>query len=330
MIKKVMKANSNFMKYFQKFDNLTGQGDQMKLVFRRIEEAAASDVTVLILGESGTGKELVAESIHKRSKRCDKPFIPVNTGAISRELVTSELFGHQRGAFTGATETKLGKFEQANKGTIFLDEISSMDETTQVSLLRVLETKKIQRIGGRKFVNTDVRVIAASNVDLYNSIKNAESTVREDLFHRLSVFTITLPPLRERVGDIEILAEELLKDACEEFDKDIHGFEQNAFHAMLDYSWPGNVREMKNVIQRAVLICRGKWITLNNLPQRVRTSKKNFENIIIPIGTSLQEAEKEIISKTLAMTKGNRKKAAEILGISRRALYNKMSKLQIV
>ncbi len=317
------------MKYFPKFDDLTGQSAQMKLIFRRIEEAATSDVTVLILGESGTGKELVAQSIHKRSERGDKPFIPVNTGAISRELVTSELFGHQKGAFTGASETKLGKFEQANGGTIFLDEISSMDETTQISLLRVLETKKIQRIGGRKFINTDVRVIAASNVDLFNSIKYEDSIIREDLFHRLSVFTITLPPLREREGDIDILAEELLKDACEEFDKNIHGFEQNAFHALLDYSWPGNVREMKNVIQRAVLICRGKWITLNHLPQRVRTSKKNFENIVIPIGTSLQETEKVVISKTLAMTKGNKKKAAEILGISRRALYNKMLKFQI-
>lgn len=317
------------MKYFPKFDDLTGQSTQMKLIFRRIEEAAAIYVTVLILGESGTGKELVAQSIHKRSERADKPFIPVNTGAISRELVASELFGHQKGAFTGATETKLGRFEQAVGGTIFLDEISSMDETTQVSLLRVLETKKIQRIGGRRFVSTDVRVIAASNEDLINSIKDEEPIIREDLFHRLSVFTITLPPLREREGDIDILAEELLKDACEEFDKNIHGFEQNALHAILDYSWPGNVREMKNVIQRAILISRGKWITLNHLPQRVQTSKKNFENIIIPIGTSLQEVEKMVISKTLAMTKGNKKKAAEILGISRRALYNKMLKLQI-
>ena len=274
-------------------------------------------------------KNWLRSLIHRRSKRSDRPFIPVNTGAISRELVASELFGHQKGAFTGATDTKLGKFEQANGGTIFLDEISSMDETTQVTLLRVLESKKIQRIGGRKFINTDVRIIAASNVDLYHTLKSEESTVREDLFHRISVFTITLPPLREREGDIEILAEELLRDGCKEFDKDIHGLEQNAVNALLDYSWPGNVREMKNVIQRAVLICRGKWITLNHLPQRVRTSKKNFENIIIPIGTSLQEAEKEIISKTLAMTKGNRKRAAEILGISRRALYNKMLRLQI-
>ena len=324
-----MKSVNRFMKSFPKFDNLTGQSAQMKLVFRRIEEAAASEVTVLILGESGTGKELVAESIHKRSKRSDKPFIPVNTGAISRELVASELFGHQKGAFTGATEAKLGKFEQANEGTILLDEISTMDETAQISLLRVLEAKKIQRIGGRRFINTDVRVIAASNEDLLNVIKSDEPIIREDLFHRLSVFTITLPPLRERGGDIVILAKELLQNACKEFDKDIRGFEQNALNALIDYQWPGNVREMKNVIQRAVLICRDNLIQLKNLPQRVQTSKKNFNDMVIPVGSSLKEAEKLIITKTLAMTKGNRKKAAEILGISRRALYNKIKSLQI-
>lgn len=316
-------------KKLPKFDDLTGQSSQMKLVFRRIQEAASSDVTVLILGESGTGKELVAESIHKRSNRSEGPFIPVNTGAISRELVASELFGHQKGAFTGATETKPGKFEQAKDGSIFLDEISSMDEMTQISLLRVLETKKIQRIGGRRFINTDVRVISASNVDLFSITKNDEPIIREDLFHRLSVFTITLPPLRERQGDITILAEELLQIACQEFDKDIRGFEYNTLDTLTEYSWPGNIREMKNVIQRAVLICRGKLINLKHLPHRVQTSKKNFDDIVIPVGSSLKEAEKKVITKTLAMTKGNRKKAAEILGISRRALYNKIESLEI-
>jgi len=296
----------------------------MKLVFRRINEAASTDVTVLILGESGTGKELVAQSIHKRSDRSKGPFIPVNTGAISRELVASELFGHRKGAFTGANETKLGKFELANGGTIFLDEVSSMDETTQVSLLRVIETKKIQRIGGKRFIDTDVRIIAASNEDLLHVNSVDETIIRKDLFHRLSVFTITLAPLREREGDIVILAEELLQDACKNFNKKIHGFEQSAITALTDYPWPGNVREMNNVIQRAVLITRDEFITSRDLPQRVRTSQKSIEDIVIKVGSTLKESEKIIITKTLAMTKGNRKKAAEILGISRRALYNKL------
>lgn len=317
-------------KRFPKFDDLTGQSPQMNLVFQRIKEIASSDVTVLILGESGTGKELVAESIHKRSARCQGPYIPVNTGAISPELVVSELFGHQKGAFTGATATKLGKFEQADGGTLFLDEISTMDEITQITLLRVLETKKIQRIGGRRFINTDVRVIAASNEDLLNIKKEDEHFIRQDLFHRLSVFTITLPPLREREGDIVILAEELLHDACTEFGKNIQGFDQSILDSLVEYPWPGNIREMKNVIQRAVLICRGKLINLEHLPQRVLTSKKSIEDIVIPIGASLKEAEKLIITKTLVMTKGNRKKAAEILSISRRALYNKIKSLEIL
>lgn len=312
------------MKRFPKFDDLTGKSSEMKLVFRRIKEAASTDVTVLILGESGTGKELVAQSIHKRSDRAKGPFIPVNTGAISHELVASELFGHQKGAFTGAIETKLGKFEQANEGTIFLDEISTMDETIQINLLRVIDTKKIQRIGGKRFINTDVRIIAASNEYLLHTNSVDETIIRRDLFHRLSVFTITLPPLREREDDIIILAEELLCDACRDFDKKIRGFERSALAALTDYPWPGNVREMKNVIQRAVLITQDEFITSMDLPQRVRTSQKSIEDIVIKVGSTLKESEKIIITKTLAMTKGNRKKAAEILGISRRALYNKL------
>jgi len=311
--------------HIPKFDDLTGESPQMKVVFQRIKETASSDVTVLILGESGTGKDLVAQSIHQRSIRKDGPFIPVNTGAISRELVASTLFGHQKGSFTGATETKTGKFEQADGGTIFLDEISSMDEATQISLLRVIETKKIQRIGGKRFIKADVRIIGASNVNLLSLNKQDEPVIREDLFHRLSVFTITLPPLREREGDILILARELLNLANHEFEKNVKGFHPGAVDAMLEYPWPGNIREMKNVIQRSVLICKGKYIIRENLPKRVRTSKKKFEDIVIPVGTTMKESEKIIIQKTLALTKGNRKKAAEILGISRRAFYNKLT-----
>ena len=197
----------------------------MKTVFQRICDAAATDVTVLILGESGTGKELVAQSIHRRSSRANEPFIPVNTGAISKELVGSELFGHQKGAFTGATETKPGKFEQAKGGTLFLDEISSMDEAIQVSLLRVLETRKIQRIGGRRFLPVDVRIISASNVNLFQSDFSKTAVIRQDVFHRLSVFTITLPPLRDRGEDIILLSEELLEEAANQYNKPVYAFE---------------------------------------------------------------------------------------------------------
>jgi DNA-binding NtrC family response regulator len=305
-----------------KFDDLTGKSPQMKLVFRRIREAASSNVTVLILGESGTGKELVAQSIHRRSPWASGPFIPVNTGAISRDLVASELFGHQKGAFTGATETKHGKFEQAHEGTIFLDEIGTMDETTQISLLRVLETKRFQRIGGKRFIRCDARIIAASNENLMEN--HGGVNIREDLFHRLSVFTIVVNPLRERIEDLPIMAEELLNMACQEFHKEIRGFHPAAWEAMEGYSWPGNVREMKNVIQRAVLISQHREIQFEDLPSRIQQVKRHQMDISIPIGSSLKEAEKKIIQRTLQMTRGNRKHTAEILGISRRALYNKM------
>ncbi len=316
-------------KQFPKFDQLTGNSPKMKLVFRRIKEAASNDVTVLILGESGTGKELVAHSIHNRSKRAKGPFIPVNTGAISRGLVSSELFGHQKGAFTGAIETKPGRFELSHKGTLFLDEISSMDEATQISLLRVLETKKIQRIGGKEFHNVDVRIIAATNEDLMNFQNVSDNIIRKDLLHRLSVFTISLPPLRERQNDISILAEELLIEACKQFNKNIEGFSSNTMQSLIEYSWPGNIRELKNVVQRAVLITHDQYIQIEDLPDRIKNNQKQTHEMVISLGTPLKEAEKILIARILEMTNGNRKKTAEILGISRRALYNKMASLNI-
>lgn len=323
----VMNRTAN--KNMNKFDDLTGTTPQMKLVFQRTQEAAANDVTVLILGESGTGKDLVAQSIHKRSARANGPFIPVNTGAISRELVASELFGHQKGAFTGATETKSGKFEQAAGGTLFLDEISTMDESTQISSLRVLENKRFQRIGGRRFIKTDVRVIAASNENLLNLNKEREPLFRQDLFHRLSVFTITVPALRNRIEDIEILIAELLKSACQEFNKKINGIKDDALSVLKTYSWPGNVRELKNIIQRAVLICKGNYIDLSHIADRIKFELTEKPKIELPYGVSLAEAEKIIINNTLSLTKGNRKKTAELLGISRRALYNKLNRYNI-
>ncbi|MBN1480777.1 sigma-54-dependent Fis family transcriptional regulator [candidate division KSB1 bacterium] len=298
----------------------------MNVIFQRIRQAAASDINVFVLGESGTGKDLIAQAIHRHSKRAHGPFLPINMGAIARELVASELFGHQKGSFTGATATKIGSFEQANGGTIFLDEISTMDESIQVSLLRVLETSKFQRIGGKRFIKSDVRIIAASNEKLLNLDDIHESKLREDLYHRLSVFTIEIPPLRSRGSDIQILARYFLKQANAEFDSDIAGFHDEVMRVFQTYPWPGNVRELKNIVQRAAIICKSKNIKLEHIPERIRTtSHKPAQALTVPIGLPLSTIEKLVIQQTLEFTNGNRTRAAEILGISRRALYNKIA-----
>ena len=315
---------------FAGFDDIIGSSPPMKTIFQRIREASESDINVFILGESGTGKDLIAQAIHRHSKRVNGPFLPINMGAIARELVASELFGHQKGAFTGATETKIGTFEQANGGTIFLDEISTMDEAIQVSLLRVLETSKFQRIGGKRFIKTDIRIIAASNEALINLDDIHESKLREDLYHRLSVFTIEIPPLRVRGNDISLLSRYFLKQANVEFNTDIAGFHDEVMKVFQTYPWPGNVRELKNIIQRAAIICKSKSIKLEHIPERIKTT--SFEHgraLNIPIGLSLKNIEKLVIQQTLEFTNGNRKRAAEILGISRRALYNKMASYQL-
>ncbi len=309
----------------QGFDNIIGASQPMKLIYKRINQAASNDINVLILGESGTGKDLIAQAIHRHSSRSRGPFIPINMGAIARDLVASELFGHQKGAFTGATETKTGKFEQATDGTIFLDEISTMDDVTQVSLLRILETSKYQRIGGRRFITSNARIIAASNENLIKLDDISNSNLRQDLYHRLSVFTIVLPPLRDRTTDIQILADYFLQQAATEFEKKVQGFDEFVIKTFHDYPWPGNVRELKNIVQRAVLICPGKYIKLEHLPERIKTSsKKGAQSLDIPLGMTLKDIEKLVIRETIALTGGNRKRAAEILGISRRALYNKI------
>lgn len=309
----------------QGFDDIIGNSQPMKLIYKRIKQAASNDINVLVLGESGTGKDLIAQAIHRHSARSHGPFIPINMGALAKELVGSELFGHQKGAFTGATESKPGKFEQANNGTIFLDEISTMDEATQVSLLRVLETSKFQRIGGRRFIKSNVRIIAASNENLMELEDISNSNLREDLYHRLSVFTILLPSLRERSTDIQVLATHFLKQACDEFEKSVAGFDETVIKVFQKYPWPGNVRELKNIVQRAVLICSGKYIKLQHLPERIKTATYDqVQTLDIPLGMPLRDIEKLVIQETIALTGGNRKRAAEILGISRRALYNKI------
>ena len=303
---------------------------KMRSVIQYIMEAASEDIPVLITGETGTGKDLVAAAIHKRSKRRDFAYLPVNMGAIAHELIASELFGHEKGAYTGAAEKRTGLFEQAQGGTIFLDEITTMDEKTQVSLLRVLETKTIRRVRGDKNISVNVRVIAATNEDIEEAVKARR--FREDLFYRLDVFRIQLPPLRERHGAISLLTDHFVARFAEFYKREIRFVSRETYRLMRIYPWPGNVRELKNVIQRAVLLAKGSEITPDLLPKRIRdadateVSTSKDEPLPIQLGMSLEEVEKEYIKMTLSSLNGNKLKAAASLAISRRALYNKLKR----
>jgi DNA-binding NtrC family response regulator len=301
----------------------------MRSVLRQMMEAAAADIPVLITGETGTGKDLVAAAIHKRSKRKDARFLPVNTGAIASELIASELFGHERGAYTGASDSRSGVFEQAQHGTIFLDEITTMDGKTQVSLLQVLETKTIRRIRGDRDIKVDVRVIAATNENIEEVVKAGR--FREDLYYRLDVFRIHLPPLRERHGGVALLTDHFVSRFGELYKKEIRVVAPEAYRLLRRYHWPGNVRELKNVIQRAVLLAKGAELTPDLLPPRIRDPNNPNAAVLqapfpIQLGMSLAEAETEFIKMTLSSVSGNKVKAATILGISRRALYNKLKR----
>ncbi|HWP60381.1 MAG TPA: sigma-54 dependent transcriptional regulator [Candidatus Acidoferrales bacterium] len=310
------------------FEGMLGISLPMREVFQRILEVAAEDIAVLITGETGTGKDMVAAAIHRRSKRRYGPYIAVNTGAIPSELVASELFGREKGAYTGAVETAKGRFEEAHGGTIFLDEISTISEKVQVSLLRVLETKTFRRVGGEKDIFADVRVIAATNENLEEAVR--QKRFREDLFYRLEVFHIHVPALRDRPGGIAFLTNHFVPHFNSIYKKNVRNVTAETWLCLRRYHWPGNVRELKNVIQRAVLMAKGDELTPDLLPLRIRTAG-TAENISAPnfpihVGMTLSAVEKEFILMTLAATKGNKKEAATQLGISRRALYDKLRK----
>jgi len=301
----------------------------MRMVFQQIVEATAVDVPVLITGETGTGKDLVAAAIHKRSKRKSGPYLPVNMGAIAADLIASELFGHEKGAYTGAFEARPGFFEQAQHGTLFLDEITTMDEKTQVSLLRVLETKTLRRVRGDKDIKVDVRVIAASNEKIEEAVKAGR--FREDLYYRLDVFGIHLPPLRERSGGVSLLTDHFTSLFNAQYHKQIRAVAPETYRLLRQYSWPGNVRELKNVIQRAVLMAKSAELTPDLLPARIRQPEdagaaREIASSPIELGMSLADVEKEYIKMTIASVSGNKLKAAEVLDISRRALYNKLKR----
>jgi DNA-binding NtrC family response regulator len=307
-----------------KFEKLIGRSVPMQNVYQQIRQASATDLPVLLLGETGTGKDLAAQAIHQQSPRNKEPFVIVNLGALPTELVASELFGHEKGSFTGASQQHPGKFEQADKGDIFLDEIDSIDEKVQVGLLRLIEQKVFHRIGGRKAISSSARIISATNQNLLESVQ--KGTFREDLYYRLDVLRIVMPPLRERRQDISLLIDEFLKRYNLDFHKNILGIAPECIGLLETYDWPGNVRELKNVIQRAVLVCNGEVILPGHLPPRFRSERPAYPIVTFEIGTPLREVEREMIIHALRVSKNNRKKTADLLGISRRALYNKLAK----
>jgi DNA-binding NtrC family response regulator len=304
----------------------------MRAVIQHIINAAAEDIPVLISGETGTGKDLVAAAIHKRSKRKNFPYLPINMGAIAPELVATELFGHEKGAYTGASDRRAGLFEQAHGGTIFLDEITTMDAKTQVSLLRVLETKTVRRVCGDQNIQVDARVIAATNEDIEAAVK--EGRFREDLYYRLDVFRIQLPPLRERHSAISLLTDHFVARFAELYRKEIRVVPRETYRLLRQYPWPGNIRELKNVIQRAVLLAKGAELIPDLLPQRIRyadgsAAASPISQSPIQLGMTLEEVEKEFVKMTLSSVNGNKRKAASVLGISRRALYNKLKRFGV-
>lgn len=303
------------------FEHIIGKSGEMQKIFQKVRRVADSKASVLVTGESGVGKELITDAIHNLSSRKDKPLIKVHCAALSENLLESELFGHEKGSFTGAANRKRGRFELANGGTIFLDEIGEINQNVQIKILRVLQEKQFERVGGEETLSVDVRVIAATNKDLEKEVR--EGRFREDLFYRLNVVQIEVPPLRERKDDIPLMIASFIKKASEENGKNVTGVDGKARSALYKYDWPGNIRQLKNCIESAVVMCEGDTITLNDLPPSI--SQVSEEAVIkVPVGISMEEAEKIIIMQNLAINKGNKTKTAEILGIGRKTLHRKL------
>jgi DNA-binding NtrC family response regulator len=309
------------------FGKMIGNSPQMRKVYQTIEQAAPTQANVLIWGESGTGKELVAQTIHQLSPRAQMPFVPINCAAIPETLLESEIFGHEKGAFTGAADRRQGCFELANRGTLFLDEIAEMTPATQVKLLRVLQERKFRRLGGRQEQSVDVRVIAATNVNPAEAVKNGK--LREDLYYRLNVFAIELPPLRQRKDDLSLLIQSFLAEFNDRNNKSVSAIDPSAMRILEQYNWPGNVREVRNVVERAVILANGEFVEPKHLPPLVTDSPDVAKPVVaLEPGTTVEEAERRLILMTLEHTRDNKTRAAEILGISLKTLHNKLNKLR--
>jgi len=307
------------------FSGMIGKDSQIQIIFKLIEDIAPSDATVLIQGESGTGKEMVAHAIHRKSFRKDKPFVVINCSAYPTTLLESELFGHEKGAFTGALKTKPGRFEQADGGTVFLDEIGEIPPSAQIKLLRILQSRKFERLGGRETLAVNVRILAATNKNLLQEVKDGR--FREDLFYRLNVIPIHLPPLRDRRNDLLLLTRHFLDQFSNVQNKTVKDFSTEVMRRLLDYSWPGNVRELENTIEHAVVLAKGEQIQVSDLPSsflNIKTSPVSEKSV------SLEETEKQHLLEVLEKCQWNKKKAAQILGIGRSTLYVKLKKYQLM
>jgi len=297
------------------FGELTGQSEEMRAVYQVIEAVAPSTASVFIFGESGTGKELVARAVHAKSERSKGPFFALNCAALPKDILENELFGHEKGAFTGSTNEKPGAFEMADGGTIFLDEVAEMPPDIQVKLLRAIESRTIRRLGGKKEIEVDIRILAATNRDLQKAL--SDNDLREDLYYRLAVVELFLPPLRERIGDIKLLANEFLARFAEQNGKPMTGFEDAAWEWILSHNWPGNVRELKNAVERAVIMSRGDKINAADImPRHLRRGADPTASITVPPGATLADTRRQLVLRAFASTNGDYSRTANIVGMS--------------
>ena len=310
-----------------RFDQMVGESEPMQRVYNLVDMVAESAVTVLLTGESGTGKELVARAIHHKSTRANGPFVTLNCGALPENLFESELFGYEKGAFTGAMTTKAGRFELADGGTLLLDEVGELSLKSQVDFLRVLETKEFRRLGGTKLITVDARIIAATNRNLEEAVKQGD--FREDLYYRLNVVPIRLPPLRERGDDIPLLAERFLSEFTAQHHREPKDVSRGAMRLLRLYSWPGNIRQLRNLMERLVITVRDSGIQPEHLPEEIQASKEDARTMVVALGSSLKDIERETIRRTLAEVTNHREKAAKLLGISLRALQYKIKEYGI-
>jgi two-component system NtrC family response regulator/two-component system response regulator HydG len=306
-----------------RLEGMVGESPELAVVYDVVRQAAPTKATVLVLGESGTGKELIAQALHELSPRKEKPFVKVSCAALSETLLESELFGHERGSFTGAVGRKEGRFELADGGTLFLDEIGEISPTVQVKLLRALQTREFERVGGTQTIKVDVRVVAATNRDLAAQAKTGQ--FREDLFYRLNVVAVTLPPLRNRKGDIPALASHFIDKYAKNYGKTIDGLAPGTLNALLSHDWPGNVRELENAIERAVVLCKESQLTADDLPATLQGPRPTGREVggLIP-GATMDEIEREAILRTLEIVDGSTSRAAELLGISVRKIQYRL------
>lgn len=310
-----------------RFDQMVGESEPMQRVYSLVEMVADSDVTVLLTGESGTGKELISRAIHHKSPRADGPFITMNCGALPDNLFESELFGYEKGAFTGAMATKMGRFELADGGTLLLDEVGELSLKSQVDFLRVLETKEFRRLGGTKLLKVDTRVIAATNRNLEEAVKQGD--FREDLYYRLNVVPIRLPPLRDRADDIPLLVDRFLAECSAQHHREPKDVSREAMRLLRLYGWPGNIRQLRNLMERLVVTVKDSMIQPEHLPEEIQASKEDAHTMVVTLGTSLDQLEREVIQRTLTEITNHREKAAKLLGISLRALQYKIKEYGI-